>query len=156
VAANRNTRFRAKNRLLEFQRDIFSQIGTALGTTASTRTAAEKVSETEKISEDFADILKNRRVKSARSSTAHGSMPEAVVSGTFVRIRQDGIGFAALFEPLFCIRVIGIAIRMKLKRQLAVGALDLLLAGPAGNPEDFVVIAFYVAGQNRVFAFRRM
>jgi len=45
---------------------------------------------------------------------------------------------------------------MKLQRQLAVGALDLLLGGPADNPEDLVVIAFYVAGQNRVFAFRKM
>jgi hypothetical protein len=42
---------------------------------------------------------------------------------------------------------------MELQRQFAVGALDFLLARPTGNPEDLVVIAFYVAGQNRVFAF---
>jgi hypothetical protein len=42
---------------------------------------------------------------------------------------------------------------VELQRQLPVGAFDLLLAGPAGHSEDLVVIAFYVAGQNRIFAF---
>jgi hypothetical protein len=42
---------------------------------------------------------------------------------------------------------------VELQRQFAVGALDFLLVGPAGNPENLVVIAFYVASQNRIFAF---
>jgi hypothetical protein len=142
VTANRNTRLGTKNRFFEFQRDIFSQIGTALSAAAPPRTAAEKISETEKVSEDLADILKNRRVKSARSPTAHGSMPEAVVSSPFIGIRQDGVGFAALFEFLFRVGIIRIAVRMKLQRHLAVGAFDLLVAGFAGNPEHFVVVAF--------------
>jgi hypothetical protein len=83
-------------------------------------------------------------------------MPEAVVGGAFVGIRQNGVGFATLFEFFFRVGIIGIAIGVELKRQLAVGALDFLLTGPAGNPEDLVVIAFDVAGQNRVFAFRRI
>ena len=117
VAANRNTRFRAKNRFFEFQRDIFAQIGTALSAAAPPRTAAEKISETEKVSEDFADVLENRGVKAARPSTAHGSMPEAVVCRPLVGIRQDGVGFAALFEFLFRVGIIRIAVRMKLQRQ---------------------------------------
>ena len=80
-------------------------------------------------------------------------MAETIISSSFVGIRQDGVGFAALLELLFRVRIIRIAIRVKLHCQLAVSALDLLLAGPAGNPEDLVVIAFYVAGQNRIFAF---
>jgi hypothetical protein len=43
---------------------------------------------------------------------------------------------------------------MKLQRQLAVGALDLLLVGFPGNSEHFVIVAFYVAGQNGSESFR--
>jgi hypothetical protein len=75
---------------------------------------------------------------------------EAVISGPLVGIRKNRISFAALFEPFFGVGIIGIAIRVKLQRQLAIGALDLLLAGSTGNPEDLVVIAFYVASQNRI------
>ena len=83
-------------------------------------------------------------------------MAETIIGGSLVGIRQNAVSFAALFEPLFGIGIIRVTVGMKLQRQLAVGALDLLLGGPAGNPEDLIVIAFYVAGQNRVFAFRRM
>jgi hypothetical protein len=43
---------------------------------------------------------------------------------------------------------------MKLQRQLAIGALDFLLVRFAGDPEHFVVVAFYVAGQNGSKSFR--
>ena len=65
VVANRNLGFRAEYRLFEFQRDIFAQIGTALGATASSRTSAEKISEAEKVAEDFTYILKNCGIESA-------------------------------------------------------------------------------------------
>jgi hypothetical protein len=80
-------------------------------------------------------------------------MPEAVVSAAFVGIRQNGVSFAALLELLFRVGIVGIAVRVELQRQFAVGALDFLLVGAPGNPEDLVVIAFYVAGQNRIVAF---
>jgi len=83
-------------------------------------------------------------------------MSEAVVSAAFVAIRQNGVRLAAFLELFFRVGVVGIAIRVKLERQLAVGTLDLLVARPAGNPEDLVVIAFYVASQNRIFAFVEM
>ena len=80
-------------------------------------------------------------------------MAEAIVGAAFVGIRQNAVSFAALLELLFRVGIVGVAVRMELQRQFAVGALDFLLARPTGNPEDLVVIAFYVAGQNRVFAF---
>ena len=83
-------------------------------------------------------------------------MAEAVVERAFLAVRQNRVSLAALFELLFRVGIVRVAVRVKLQRQLAVGALDLLLAGPAGNPEDFVVVAFYVAGQNKVFAFVEM
>ena len=81
-------------------------------------------------------------------------MPEAVVCRPLIGIRQDGVGFAALLEFLFRIGIIRIAVRMELQRHLAVGAFDLLVASFAGNPEHFVVVAFYVAGQNGSKSFR--
>ena len=148
MAANGHTGFRAEHCLFEFQRYIFTQIGTALGAAAPARTAAEKISKAEKVSEDLADILENRGVEPARSSAAYRSVPEAIVRGPLVGIGQDRVGFAAFFEFFFGIGIIRIAIRMELQRQLAVGALNFLFVGFAGNPKYFVIIAFYVAGQN--------
>lgn len=36
---------------------------------------------------------------------------------------------------------------MELERELAIGTLNLLIAGFAGYSKNFVVIAFYFAGQ---------
>jgi hypothetical protein len=154
MAAHGNVGFRPENCLFKFQRDVFTQIGATLGTAAPARTAAKKISEAEKVPEDFADILKDRRIEPARSSAAHGSMPEAVVCGSLVCVRQDRISLAAFLEFLFSVGIVRIAIRMKLQRQLAIGALDFLLVSFAGDPEYFVVVAFYVAGQNGSKSFR--
>ena len=154
MAPNRNAGFRAEHCLFEFKRDVLTKIGTTLGTASPAGTAAEKISETEKVSENLADILKDRRIESTRPRPAHGSMSKAVVRSPLVRVRQNRVGFAAFFEFLFCVRIIRIAIRMKLQRQFAIGALDLLIIGFAGNPKNFVVVAFYVAGQNSSKSFR--
>ncbi len=154
MASDGDAGFRPEHCLFEFQGDVLTKIGTALGTAAPARTAAEEISETEKVSKDLADILKDRGIESTRSRAAHGRMAKAVVRRPLVRVRQNGVGFAAFFEFLFGVRIIRIAIRMKLQRQFAIGALDLLIIGFAGNPENFVVVAFYVAGQNSSRSFR--
>ncbi len=154
VVPNRNLGFRAEHRLFKFQRDILAQIGTALGTAASSRTSTEKISEAEKVAEDFADILKNCGIESTPASAAHRRMSEAVVGRALVGVRQNRVSLAALFEFFFRVGIVRVAIRMKLQRQLAIGALDLLLVGSAGNPEYFVIVAFYVAGQNGSRSFR--
>ena len=81
-------------------------------------------------------------------------MSKAVVRRAFVGIRQNRVSLAAFFEFFFRVGIVRIAIRMKLQRQLAIGALDLLLVGSAGHPEHFVIVAFYVAGQNGSRSFR--
>ena len=154
MAPHGNVGFRPENCFFKFQRNVFTQIGATLGTAAPPRTAAKKISEAEKVSEDFADILKDRRIEPARPPSAHGSMPEAVVCGSLVRVRQDRISLAAFLEFLFSVGIVRIAIRMKLQRQLAIGALDFLLTGFTGHPKHFVVVAFYVAGQNGSKSFR--
>jgi hypothetical protein len=154
VPAHNNVRFSAEHCLFEFQGDVFTQIGPALGTAAPSRTAAEKISEAEKVAEDLADILENCGVESPRSSAAYRSMSEPVVRGPLVRVGQDRIGLTAFLEFFFGVGVVRIAIRMELQRQLAIGALDLLLVSFSGNSEDFVVVAFYVASQNSSKSFR--
>src|SRR5512146_767906 len=76
-------------------------------------------------------------------------MAEAVVLRALVSISKHGVGFGALLEALFR-RRIGVAVRMKLQRQLAIGALDLLLRRGAAHAEHFVIIAFSVASQRNV------
>ena len=60
----------------------------------------------------------------------------------------ERVGLAALFEFVFRVGIVGIAVGMKLQRQLAIGALDLLIGGGAGYAQHLVVVAFSVAGQN--------
>ena len=154
MAANRHIGFGAKDCFFEFKRHILAQVGAALGTTAAAGAAAKEISETKKVPEDFADVVEYRGIEPAGSSATHGGVPEAVVGGAFIGVGQDGVGLAAFFEFLFGGGIVGIAIRMKLQRQFAICALDLLLAGFPGNPKNFVVVAFYVASQNGPGSFR--
>jgi hypothetical protein len=153
VAANGDLSLFAENRLFKFQGDILAQVRAALSACAAA-TAAEEIAKAEKVAENLAEIVEDGGIDPARS--ANSGVTEAVVGGALVGIRQDGVGFAALFELLFRVGIIGVTVRVKLQRQFAVGAFDLLIAGPAGNPEDLVVIAFYVAGQNGIFAFPKI
>lgn len=148
MPAHRDVGFSAKHGLFEFQRDIFAQVGTSLGPCTAAGASTEKISKAEKVSEYLADVLKNRWIEASRSSSAHRSVAKAVVCRPLVGIRQDRVRFAALFEFLLGVGIVRIAVRMELQSQLAVGALDLLFTGFTGNSEDFVVVAFYVAGQN--------
>ena len=75
-------------------------------------------------------------------------MTKAVVRRTLFAVSENRVGFAALFELFFRVGIVGIAIGMVLQRQLAIGAFDLLIGCAPGYAQDFVVIAFYVAGQN--------
>ena len=146
-------RLLAEDRLFELQSDVLAQVRTALRPRAPARSSAEQVAKTEEVAENLAEVL-DRGIEPRRSSNSTDpGMTETVVSGALVDVRQNGVGLAALFELFFRVRIVGIAVGVKLQRQFAVGALDFLLAGPAGNPEDLVVIAFYVASQNRIFAF---
>ena len=147
-------RLLAEHGLLELQRDVFSQVRTALGPSAPPPTRTEEIAEAEKVAENLTEVGEDRGIDARRSSnSAYTGVPKTVIGGAFIGIRQNGISFAALFEFFFRVGIVGIAVGVELQRQFAVGAFDFLFAGSTGNPEDLVVIAFYVAGQNRIFAF---
>ena len=79
---------------------------------------------------------------------AHAGVAKAIVAGTLLAIGQDGVGFAAFLEALFGLRIVGIAVRMELQRELAIRALDLLIVGGARDAQNFVVVTFHCGGQN--------
>ena len=80
-------------------------------------------------------IVEDRRVESAAAAVAANSgVTKAVVAGALFAVSQNRVGFAALFEFLFRFGIVGIAVGMVLQRELAVGALDLLIGGVRGRP----------------------
>src|SRR5215469_9502405 len=74
-------------------------------------------------------------------------MAKLIVTGALLAIDEHAVRFACLFEFFFRLRIPGIAVRVILHRQLAVRALDLLIAGAAFDAQNFVIIAFCLCGQ---------
>ena len=68
-------------------------------------------------------------------------MAIAIVGGAFLFVHQDVVGFAELLELLFRVRVVGIFVGVKLDRELAIRALDLVARRIAFDAQDFIVIA---------------
>ena len=69
-------------------------------------------------------------------------MSVAVVDGPLVGVVQHLVSLAGLFELFFGRAIAGVAVRMIFKRQPAVGALQLLVTGLAGDAQYFVVVCF--------------
>ena len=67
-------------------------------------------------------------------------MAESVVGGAPLLITENLVRLLRLLEVLLGLRVVGIAIRVPLHRELAVGLLDGLVVGIPVDAEHFVVI----------------
>lgn len=155
VTAIRNLLLGPEDRFLKFDCDVFAQVSPTLSTRAAAAAAAsaKDVAEAEELAEDVVEILENASVKAAASCrAAYTGMPEAVIHAALFGVGQDRIGLAALLKFFFGIRIVGIAVRMVLQRQLAVSALDLLLARAPLDPKYLVVVSFYVARQSLTLA----
>ncbi len=68
-------------------------------------------------------------------------MAEAVVGGALLGIRENRVRLGGFLEVVFGGLVAGVAIRMVLHRELAVGALDVAVARRPGDAEHFVIVA---------------
>jgi hypothetical protein len=66
---------------------------------------------------------------------------EAVIGGALLVVGKDGISLAAFLEPGLGVRIAGVAVRVVLHRQLAVGGLQFRLASRPRAAQDFIVIA---------------
>jgi hypothetical protein len=74
-------------------------------------------------------------------------MAKAVVGGALLLIAEHRIRLATLLEALLAFQVVGVAVRVILQRQLAIGALDFAVRRRARDAENFVIIAFNVSSQ---------
>ena len=154
-ARNLDRRLGAREGLVEGDLEIEAQIGPARRAAAPAASAAEP----EEVAEDVGEVREDVRVEAgpARSTGArHAGVAEAVVPRALVGVAQDGVGLGGLLELLFGGRVALIAIGVVLQRQLAIRALDVLLAGILRDAEDLVVVplahalaTFTSAGRSR-------
>jgi hypothetical protein len=74
-------------------------------------------------------------------------MAVTVIGGALLLVAQHRVGFAALLEALFGAVIVGVAVRVILQRQLAIGALDLNVSRRARDAEYFVIVAFNFGSQ---------
>src|SRR6266478_1642563 len=156
MAANFDVLFSTEERFIEFQVKVFAQIGAALGASAPAASTAEQIAETKEFSEDVAEVLKNCGIEAGGTArVAHTRVSEAVVKGALLGVGENCVGLGQLFEFIFRIGIIGVAVGMVGHRQLAVGALDLNFGGRAGDTEHLVVVAFAVVGQKSKESFAR-
>jgi hypothetical protein len=122
--------------------DIASEIGTATDATAAA-TATEEVLEdraAEDIAESFEDVA---HIAKTTLSVVPG-MPETIVTGTFLLIAEDFVGFGSFFELVNRFRIPLIGIGVILERQFAIRPRDFILGSRLLDSEDFVKISLRI------------
>src|SRR5207247_6493963 len=75
---------------------------------------------------------------SAATATAHAEHRTAVVLLALLRVTHDVVGGLDLLEALLGLLVAGVAVRVILPGELAIGLLDLLGRGLLVDPEALV------------------
>jgi hypothetical protein len=137
----------AENGFFELQRNVFAQVGAALSPRPPAWVAAKDFAKIEEIAEDVLKIGERRRIESDAAIARDSGVPEPVIPRPLLRIGKHRVCLAALLKLLFRLGIVGVTVGMVLHRQLAVGALDFLVARRAAHSQNFVVIAFYFGRQ---------
>ena len=68
-------------------------------------------------------------------------MAEAIESRALLRIAQNAVSLGSFFELFLGMVIAGVAVRMMLQSQLAVGSFEHLIVTVPGNAEDFIIVA---------------
>ncbi len=127
-------------RFVERNFQIIAQIGAALAARAAAAAA-----HAEQIVEDVGKGRSEIAAEAVRMRIAGGAIesgvPKAIIGCAFLFVLKDVVGFVDLLELLLAALIAGIAVRVPLHGELAVGGLDLFVAAAARNAQDFVVIA---------------
>src|SRR5579859_3082356 len=138
----------AEECVLKFQSQVGAGVLALLHpAAAASTTAAEYVVHSEQIAENIVQVLERKALEACTCGT-DALMSEAVVARALVAIHQDAVSLGGLFELYLRLGTTGIAVRMVLHRQFAIGALDLLLAGGSAYSQNLVVIAFCLCSQS--------
>src|SRR6185437_2573301 len=74
------------------------------------------------------------------AAVLEGGVTEAVIGRALLLVREDLVGLAQLLELVLGRRVPRVAVGVVLHRQLAIGLLDVLGAGPAPHAQELVKI----------------
>src|SRR5438034_319070 len=132
----------AEDRLFELNLGIVADILAALRPGAPPRAArrAEQIAEAEKVTQNVAEV-EIVGVEALRRAL-HALMPVAVVCRALLGVAQNAICLGRLFEFFLGGMIARIHVRVAFPRQLAVGALDLLIVCVPAYPQDFVVVSF--------------
>jgi hypothetical protein len=143
--------------LFELEGQVLAEVGTSLhaaATASAGSAAAEHIAEAEEFSKDVAEVLEDGGIESGglASAAAKSRVAVAVVSGALIAVGEHGISLADFLEFFFRLRIIGIAVGMKLQRELPISALELDFGNGAAHSQNFVIIAFCVRGQNKPFS----
>ena len=78
----------------------------------------------------------------ADHDTFKRGMNITIIGRLFLSILEDFVRLIGLFELVFGLGVVGIAVRVQLLRLLAIGLFDLGRVGPFGDAKRLVIIAF--------------
>jgi len=131
----------ARGGLLEGDFQVVAQVGALHGTGTACAAGGSKA---EKIAEDIAEMGEDVFV-AGEAPTAHAAlhagMTEAVIAGALFGVAQDVIGLGSFLELLFGFGVTGVVVGMVAHGQLAIGFFDLVLAGAAVHPQNFVIVS---------------
>jgi hypothetical protein len=135
MTADRDAFFYAESSFFELDGQIFAQIRAALNPAAAASAASEDVAKTEELAEDFAQVLEWRSLETrARTGRgAHSGMTVAVIERALLGISQHRVGFGDFLEAFFRIRIVRIPIGMVLHGELAISALQFLIACRAAH-----------------------
>ena len=149
MAANIDLFLGAKDGFLEFEMQVFTQVGAALGAAATAAALAKHIAKTEDVAKDVAEILEDGRIESSRTSSAaaDASMSEAIIQRSLLAVGENGVRFGNLLELLFRVGIVRIAVGMMRHRELTVCALNLNVGSSTADAEYFVKIALCISGQ---------
>src|SRR5690606_16231096 len=145
LAADRHLLLAADHRLFEgdggLHTDVLAAIRPAPSGSAEPATSEAPEEVGEHVLEVAEDVAHPRAGEV--EAPADARVTETVVLGALFLVGQDAEGLRGLLELRFGLRIVLVAIRMKLERELAVGPPDLVLLGVPSHAQDFVIVAFF-------------
>ena len=127
----------AEHSLGEAQLGDDLEIGAARWPRRSARSAAEGALAAEEGVEDVADPSPERV---AAPAVSVAGVAEAVVAGPLLGVAQGLVGARHLFELVLGLGVAGVCVRVQGAGPLAIGPLDLVGCGVAGDAEQLVEV----------------
>ena len=144
AAADFDLGFGAEDGGLEVDGQIEAQVVAALLAAGALLLAAHVEHFAEEVAEEVADVHASAEGRTAEAWTAaaDAGMAVAVVGGALVGVAEHLVGLAGLLEFFFGGVIAGVEVRMVLASLLAIGALQLLVAGVARDAENFVIVCF--------------